>query len=74
MSTGYQIKDQEGLYYLTFQVVDWIDKLEYLHQNPIRSGIVSNPEDYMYSIARNYADLENLLEVELLSLPAIVVK
>ena len=25
MSTGYQIKDQEGLYYLTFQVVNWID-------------------------------------------------
>ena len=25
MSTGYQITDQEGLYYLTFQVVDWID-------------------------------------------------
>ena len=23
MTTGYQIKDQEGLYYLTFQVVDW---------------------------------------------------
>jgi REP element-mobilizing transposase RayT len=25
MSTGYQITDQEGLYYLTFQIVDWID-------------------------------------------------
>ena len=25
MSTGYQIKDQSALYYLTLQVVDWID-------------------------------------------------
>jgi REP element-mobilizing transposase RayT len=25
MSTGYQINDQEALYYLTFQVLDWID-------------------------------------------------
>jgi REP element-mobilizing transposase RayT len=25
MSTGYQINDQEGLYYLTFQVVDLVD-------------------------------------------------
>ena len=25
MSTGYQIKDQEGLYYLTLQVVGWAD-------------------------------------------------
>jgi REP element-mobilizing transposase RayT len=25
MSTGYQIKDQAALYYLTIQVVDWVD-------------------------------------------------
>jgi len=25
MTTGYQIKDQEALYYLTFQVVGWVD-------------------------------------------------
>jgi REP element-mobilizing transposase RayT len=188
MSTGYQIKDQEGLYYLTFQVVDWIDifsrqayrdividsfqyatmnkdfqlfayvimsnhihlianssvgklsdtirdikkytckkiietiqtihesrrewllnrfefrakqhqrnrsyqvwthenhaiylyspefiaeKLEYLHQNPVRVGIVVNPEDYLYSSARNYAGLESIIEVEILSLPVITVR
>lgn len=25
MTTGYQIKDQSGLYYLTLQIVDWVD-------------------------------------------------
>jgi len=25
MSSGYQIYDQEGTYFLTFQVVDWVD-------------------------------------------------
>jgi hypothetical protein len=25
MTTGCQIKDQEALYYLTLQVVDWVD-------------------------------------------------
>ncbi len=25
MPTGYQITNQAGLYYLTFQVVDWVD-------------------------------------------------
>jgi hypothetical protein len=25
--------------------------------------IVQNPEDYLFSSARNYADMENLLEV-----------
>lgn len=188
MSTGYQIKDQEGLYYLTFQVVDWVDiftrqayrdividsfrysienkgfqlfayvimsnhihlianstegklsdalrdikkftskkiieaiqtipesrrewllnrfefrakqhsrnknfqlwthenhaiylyspefiaqKLEYLHQNPVRAGIVANAEDYIYSSARNYAELDSILEIELIDLPVITVK
>jgi REP element-mobilizing transposase RayT len=187
MSTGYQIKDQEGLYYLTFQVVDWIDlfsrqvyrdiildsfryaienkefqlfayvvmsnhvhliansakgelsntirdikkytskriletistipesrkewmlnrfeykakqhkrnkkyqvwthenhaiflygthfiaeKLQYIHNNPVRSGLVTNPEDYPYSGARNYAEMDNLLQIELISLPGIYV-
>ncbi|MBN1597061.1 MAG: transposase [Bacteroidales bacterium] len=188
MPTGYQIKDQEGLYYLTFQVVDWIDiftrqiyrdividsfkysiknkglqlfayvimsnhvhliansesgnlsktvgdikkytskriintikiipesrekwiinrfsfkakqhsrnktyqvwthenhaiylyspefiaeKLEYIHQNPVKAGIVVNPEDYIYSSARNYAGLDSIIEIEILSLPVITVK
>ena len=25
MTTGYQIKEQDALYYLTLQVVDWVD-------------------------------------------------
>ena len=177
MSTGYQINDQEGLYYLTFQIVDWIDvftrqiyrdiviesfrysienknlclfafvimsnhvhliaqsndgklsdtirdikkftsnkiletidyipesrkewmlnrfkynashtkhnktcqlwthenhavylyspdfireKLEYLHNNPVRAGLVEKPEDFLYSSARFYAGLDCLLPV-----------
>lgn len=38
-------------------------KLEYIHNNPVRSGIVANPEDYLYSSARNYADLESVLDI-----------
>ena len=33
-----------------------------------------SPEDYLYSSARNYAELDSVLEVELLSLPVITVK
>ena len=39
------------------------EKLEYLHNNPVRARIVEKPEDYLYSSARNYADSEGLLEV-----------
>jgi len=31
--------------------------------NPVRAGIVEKPEDYLYSSARNYAELENVLEI-----------
>ena len=38
-------------------------KVDYIHNNPVRAGIVSKPEDYLYSSARNYAGLEYVLEV-----------
>jgi REP element-mobilizing transposase RayT len=38
-------------------------KLNYIHENPVRSGIVAKAEDYLYSSARNYADMESLLPV-----------
>ena len=40
-----------------------IEKLDYMHNNPVRAGIVGKPEDYLLSSARNYADLEGLLEI-----------
>lgn len=39
-------------------------KLKYIHENPVRAGIVYNPEDYMYSSASNYAGLKGILDVE----------
>jgi putative transposase len=39
-------------------------KIEYIHLNPVRAGIVQNPEDYIYSSARNYAEMEYILEIE----------
>ena len=38
-------------------------KINYIHNNPVRSGIVEKPEHYLYSSARNYAELEYILEV-----------
>ena len=31
-----------------------LQKLEYIHQNPVRRGYVNKPEDWRYSSARNY--------------------
>ena len=38
-------------------------KIDYIHKNPVVSGIVANAEDYMYSSARNYADLESKIDI-----------
>jgi len=40
-------------------------QLDHIHNYPVRAGLVSYPEDYMYSSAPNYAGLDGLLEVEL---------
>jgi REP element-mobilizing transposase RayT len=41
-------------------------KLNYIHNNPVKDKIVEKPEDYLFSSARNYAELESLLEIELI--------
>lgn len=38
-------------------------KVDYIHNNPVKAGIVENPEDYLYSSARNYAELECPIEI-----------
>ncbi|MCP4697148.1 MAG: transposase [Gammaproteobacteria bacterium] len=38
-------------------------KVEYIHQNPVRRGYVDRPEDWRYSSARNYAGMEGLIPV-----------
>lgn len=39
-------------------------KLDYIHNNPVRAEIVFEPQDYVYSSARNYAGLHGLIDVE----------
>jgi REP element-mobilizing transposase RayT len=38
-------------------------KLEYIHDNPVRRGYVDRPEDWRYSSAWNYAGLSGLVPV-----------
>lgn len=39
------------------------EKLDYIHNNPVEEMIVEKPEDYLFSSARNYAELDNYLEI-----------
>ncbi len=38
-------------------------KLDYIHQNPVKRGYVDEPEHWRWSSARNYAGKEGLVEV-----------
>jgi len=42
-------------------------RLNYIHNNPVKKGFVEYPEDYLYSSARNYADKEGVLDVILVT-------
>lgn len=42
-------------------------KLEYIHNNPVKAGIVRKPEDYIYSSACNYAGLDSVIDVVILT-------
>jgi REP element-mobilizing transposase RayT len=39
-------------------------KLDYIHENPVRRGYVDDPLHWRYSSARNYAGLEGLIPVK----------
>jgi REP element-mobilizing transposase RayT len=38
-------------------------KMEYIHQNPVKRGYVDHPEDWRYSSARNYLGMKGLIPV-----------
>ncbi len=43
-------------------------KMAYIHLNPVRSGLVENAVDWLYSSARNYLGMEHLLDIDVMDL------
>jgi hypothetical protein len=41
-------------------------KLNYIHNNPVKAEFVSSPENYLYSSAIDYAGGKGLLKLELI--------
>ncbi|MEZ5001577.1 MAG: transposase [Chitinophagales bacterium] len=39
-------------------------RLNYIHENPVRAGVVELPEEYLYSSARDYAGKKGLIEID----------
>ena len=56
---------QEGYDETTIYLVDFFNqKLNYIHENPVRAEIVTEPHHYLYSSALNYAGEKGLIDVE----------
>ncbi|ACL06782.1 conserved hypothetical protein [Desulfatibacillum aliphaticivorans] len=55
---------QEGVHPELIHTSDMMkEKVEYIHQNPVKRGYVDRPEHWRYSSARNYLGQEGLIDV-----------
>jgi putative transposase len=43
-------------------------KIEYIHHNPVRIGLVEKAEDWIYSSARNYLRFDAVMEIDVLEI------
>jgi putative transposase len=57
-------QDNKPIELATNKMID--QRLEYVHNNPVEAGIVERAEDFLYSSARDYAEIKGLLEIEFL--------
>jgi REP element-mobilizing transposase RayT len=58
---------QEGYHAKQIVTNNFLDqKLNYIHENPVKAGFVSKAVDYIYSSARNYSAEIGVIEVDLL--------
>ena len=39
-------------------------KINYIHDNPVQAGLVMRPWEYKYSSARNFAELDSVMEID----------
>ena len=57
-------------HFITCTVLHWIplqlmiEKINYIHNNPIKRGYVDEAKHWRYSSARDYEDSNGLIEIE----------
>ena len=50
-----------------------LQRIKYIHENPVRAGIVEREENYLYSSARDYADMKSPVNVSVLNLHSMMI-
>jgi REP element-mobilizing transposase RayT len=61
--SGYQVWENGNHAEVIYSNNFFDQKLDYIHNNPVKELIVERPEDYIFSSARNYAGLDNYIDI-----------
>lgn len=62
---NYQLWTHENHPILLDDSIKLKQRINYVHQNPVKAGIVSNAEDYIFSSAGAYAGCPTLLKIDI---------
>jgi REP element-mobilizing transposase RayT len=65
----YQVWTHENHAELVYSNVFIEQKINYIHDNPVRAGIVEKPEDYIYSSASGFAGKPCMLKIVQIIMP-----
>ena len=65
-NSQYQIWTHENHAIVLYSTKFITQKLNYIHENPVRAGLVDYAENYLYSSARNYSKLSSMIKIDLL--------
>jgi putative transposase len=65
----FQFWQQENHPIELFSPAVTFQKIDYVHHNPVEVGIVSEPDHYLHSSARDYLGINGVLDVEILERP-----
>jgi hypothetical protein len=57
-------KDYNHAITIDGKIVGIKERLNYIHDNPVRNGLVDEPWDYVYSSARDYQGRKGLVNIE----------
>ena len=60
-NTNWQIWKQDNRPKILLYPKFTMQKIQYIHNNPVENAIVEKPEDYLYSSARNYVGIEEVM-------------
>jgi REP element-mobilizing transposase RayT len=65
----YQFWQQNNHPIELFSPVVTFHKIDYVHNNPVAAGIVSEAEHYSHSSSRDYSGIKGILDIEILERP-----